>query len=310
MSTGVLLTPDRSAPNIVEAAVAQARAAYDAGVRRVWLGQQVDYDATVLAAVIGAAVPGLAVGTSVLPINPRHPLIVAAAAQTAQAAATGGFSLGLGLGVPMLEEMTFGISAANTIERLREFLTVLRSINDHRTVDFRGGQFTAVETPFMPVALAGTKPFPVYVAAMGPKALHATGELADGTLTALAGPRTIEEFISPSITRAAADGGRPTPRVIAMVSVAVTFGTDTDTESARTAAADSMGMYDMVPSYQKVMAREGVAKAADLAVIGTAAEVTRQLKTYLDAGATDIAVVPLQSGPEELRRVWEVAAAL
>jgi F420-dependent oxidoreductase-like protein len=306
VTTGVLLTPDRGAPNVVAAAVEQARAAYDAGVRQVWLGQQLDYDATVLAAVIGSAVPGLAVGTSVLPINPRHPLIVAAAAQTAQAAANGAFSLGLGLGVPILEELTFDISATNTIARLREFLTVLRAINDQRTVDFRGSQYTAVETPYMPVALAGTAPFPVYVAAMGPKALQATGELADGTLTALAGPRTIEEFIVPTIASAAADGGRPSPRVIAMVTVAVTD----DIETARSAAADSMGMYDMVPSYQKVMAREGVSKAADLAVIGTAEEVTRQLKSYLDAGATEIAIVPLPSGAADLRRAWEVTAAL
>ncbi len=305
MTTGVLLTPDRRAPNIVDATVEQARAAYDAGVRQVWLGQQLDYDATVLAAVIGAALPGLAVGTSVLPINPRNPLIVAAAAQTAQAAARGGFSLGLGLGVPMLEQMTFGISATNTIQRLREFLTVLRAINDDRTVDFRGSQYTAVETPFMPVALTSTTPFPVYVAAMGPKALQATGELADGTLTALAGPRTIDEFIVPTIARAATGAGRPSPRVIAMVSVAVTA----DTETTRSAAANSMGMYDLVPSYQKVMAREGVSKAAELAVIGTAEAVTRQLKSYLDAGATEIAFVPLQSGAEDRRRMWEVAAA-
>ncbi|CAN5362223.1 LLM class F420-dependent oxidoreductase [soil metagenome] len=310
MTAGVLLTPDRGAANVVDAAVAQARAAYQAGVRQVWLGQQLDYDATVLAAVIGSSVTGLAVGTSVLPINPRHPLIVAAAAQTAQAATGGRFSLGLGLGVPMLEQMTFDISATGTIARLREFLTVLRALNDDRTVEFRGGQYTAVETPFMPVALAGTTPFPVYVAAMGPKALQATGELADGTLTALAGPRTIGQFIVPTIARAAADAGRPGPRVIAMVSVAVTSGTDTDTDTARETAAASMGMYDLVPSYQKVMAREEVAKAADLAVIGTAEAVTGQLKSYLAAGATEIAIVPLQAGAEDLRRVWDVTAAL
>jgi F420-dependent oxidoreductase-like protein len=306
VTSGVLLTPDRTAANIVEATVEQARAAHEAGVRQVWLGQQLDYDATVLAAVIGSAVPGLAVGTSVLPINPRHPLLVAAAAQTAQSATRGGFSLGLGLGVAMLEQMTFGIDAANTIIRLREFLTVLRALNDDRTVDFRGSQYTAVDTPFMPVALAGTAPFPVYVAAMGPKALQATGELADGTLTALAGPRTIEEFIVPTISSAAADAGRPTPRVIPMLSVAVTG----DTEAARAAATESMAMYDMVPAYQKVMAREGVSKAAELAVIGTAPDVARQLKSYLDAGATELALIPLQSGADDIRRVWEIVASL
>ncbi len=177
-------------------------------------------------------------------------------------------------------------------------------------MNFRGSQYTAVETPYLPVALAGTAPSPVYVAAMGPKALQATGELADGTLLALAGPRTIAEFIVPTIGRAATDAGRPSPRVIALVSVAVTSGTDTDTDTAHAAAADSMGMYDMVPSYQKVMAREGVSKAAQLAVIGTAESVTGQLRAYLDAGATEIAVVPLQSDAGDLRQVWDVVATL
>ena len=145
---------------------------------------------------------------------------------------------------------------------------------------------------------------------MGPKALQANGELADGTLLALAGPRTIAEVIVPNIGWAATARGRPSPRVIAMVSVAVTAGTDTDTETARSAAADSMGIFEMVPSYQKVMAREGVSKAAQLAVIGTAESVTRQLRAYLDAGATKIAVVPLQSGGGDPRHVWDVVATL
>jgi hypothetical protein len=45
MSTGVLITADRSCANIVDDAVEKARAAFDAGVRRLWLGQQLDYDA-------------------------------------------------------------------------------------------------------------------------------------------------------------------------------------------------------------------------------------------------------------------------
>jgi alkanesulfonate monooxygenase SsuD/methylene tetrahydromethanopterin reductase-like flavin-dependent oxidoreductase (luciferase family) len=59
--------------------------------------------------VIGSAVPGVSVGTSVVPINPRHPLILAASAQTAAAATHGRFGLGLGLGVPVLEQLAFGI---------------------------------------------------------------------------------------------------------------------------------------------------------------------------------------------------------
>jgi Luciferase-like monooxygenase len=163
----------------------------------------------------------------------------------------------------------------------------------------------AVDPGVMPVslALAGGTPFPVYVAAMGPRALRVTGELADGTPPNLAGPRTIEQFIVPTIGQAATDAGRPSPKIIGMVQVAVTDDADT----VRAAAAGRLALYETVPSYRKVLDREGVAKAADLAVIGDARAVTAQLRKYLDAGATDVLLVPLQAEPDDLRRVWDLA---
>jgi len=244
----------------------------------------------------------------VVPINPRHPLIIAAGAQTVQAAWHGNFSLGLGLGAPSIEQKAFGISPANTVQRLREHLLVLRSIQQNGTVDFHGEELTAVDRGVMPVslALAGGTPFPVYVAAMGPRALQVTGELADGTLPYLAGPRTIEQFIVPTIGQAAADAGRPSPQIIAMVPVAVTDDADT----VRAETAGGLAFYETVPSYRKVLDREGAAKAADLAVIGDARAVTGQLRTYLNAGATDVLLVPQQAEPDDLRRVWDLATAL
>jgi F420-dependent oxidoreductase-like protein len=199
-----------NAANVVDDVVAQARRAHEIGVRQVWLAQQFDHEAITLAALVGAAVPGLGVGTSVVPINPRHPLIMASLAQTAQAASHGNFSLGLGLGAHEPERKAFGTSWPNTVQRLREHLTVLRSIFAEGAVDFHGDEFTA--SPGWPVAVPGGAPLPVYVAAMGPKALQITGELADGTMPYLAGPRTIAEFIGPTIAKAAADAGRPKPR--------------------------------------------------------------------------------------------------
>ena len=162
--------------------------------------------------------PGLGVATSVVPINPRHPLVVASLAQTAQAASHGTFSLGLG--AHSIEQDTFGIVPANTVRRLREHLTMLRSGLIDGSVDFRGQKITA--RPSWPVRVPGGVPIPVDVAAMGPKALQVSGELADGTMPYLAGPRTLEEFIVPTITRAAADVDRSHPRILAAAPVLVT----------------------------------------------------------------------------------------
>jgi F420-dependent oxidoreductase-like protein len=215
------------------------------------------------------------------------------------------FSLGLGLGAHEPERAAFGTAWPNTIQRLREHLTILRSVFDNGAVEFHGEELTA--NPGWPVTVAGGTPVPVYVAAMGPKALQVTGELADGTLPYLAGPRTIAEFIEPAIAKAAADAGRPKPRIIAAVPVLVSD----DVDAAHAFAAQQLSFYETIPSYQKVIAREGVASATDLAAIGPAESVVRQLKRYLDAGATDVVLSPLDRDDALVaEKIWAVAASL
>ncbi|BCO46846.1 LLM class F420-dependent oxidoreductase [Mycobacterium intracellulare] len=305
MSTGIILTARPDAPNLVDDIIGQARQAHDLGVAQVWLPQQQNYDAIALAAVTAAAVPGLGVGTSVVPINPRHPLIIASLAQTAQAAAHGNFSLGLGLGAREIERQTFGAAWPNTIARLREHLTILGSVFNTAAVDFQGSEFSA--SPTWPVQVAGGTPVPVYVAAMGPKALQVTGELADGTLPYLAGPRTIGEFIVPTITKAAADAGRPAPQIIAAVPVLLSD----DVDGARTIAAERLSLYETIPSYRNVIARESIASIADLAAIGSEEAVLRQLRRYRDAGASDVVISPVdRSASADREALWGLAGAL
>lgn len=305
MPAGVLLIPRPGATNLVDDVIDQARRAHELGVKKVWLAQQLNYDAISLAALVGTAVPGLGVGTSVVPINPRHPLIVAQLAQTAQAATHGNFSLGLGLGARVMERPAFGGDWPHVITRLREHLTILRSVIDTGSVDFQGREISA--SPSWPVQVAGGTPVPIYVAAMGPKALRVTGELADGTIPYLAGPRTIGEFIVPTINKAAADAGRPVPRVITAVPVLVS----TDLENARAAAAQQLSFYEAIPSYRNVIAREGVDRVVELAAVGSEEAVARQLASYLDAGATELTLSPLERTESADREaLWRLAAAL
>lgn len=302
MPTGVVIFPSPQAANAVDDVIAQAKRAYASGVRQIWLGQLFDVDSIALAAVIGTAVPGLGVGTNAVPINPRHPLIVASLAQTAQAAAHGKFSLGLALGGHEYERSAFGISPANTVQRLREHVTVVRSVLEDGAVSFHGNEITAA--PELPVQVAGGTPIPLYVAAMGPKALQVTGELADGTQLFLAGPRTIAEFIEPTLSKAAADAGRPKPRIIASVPVLVSD----DVDAARAEAVEQLAFYEAVPSYQKVLAREGVKRAGDLAIIGTPDAVAGQLASYRDAGATDLVLSPVRrDDAAALQDIWDIA---
>jgi F420-dependent oxidoreductase-like protein len=294
------------APNKVDTLVSLSHDAAAAGLGSVWISQQFDHDALSLAAVIGHAVPGIGVGTSVVPIYPRHPVVVSSQAQTAQAASHGRFTLGLGLGAPQIVEQAFGVDVSKPIRHLREYLTVLESLLTTGTVDFTGQTVRASTS--MPAAVAGAEPpVPVLVAAMGPQALRVTGELADGTLPYLAGPKTLAGFIVPTITEAARAAGRPAPRIVVALFAVVTA----DADGVRATAREHMAFYANVPSYRAVLDREGVAHPAELAVIGDEETVAAAIDRYFEAGATEILVTNTGlNGSGDRRRTWELLGAL
>ncbi len=105
---GVALSGSGSV-NYVDEMVSRAREAAEAGLASVWFGQRFDYDSPALAGLVGREVPGVRVGTSAVPVFGRHPVLVAAQAQTAQAATHGRYQLGLALGAKSFIERAFGI---------------------------------------------------------------------------------------------------------------------------------------------------------------------------------------------------------
>jgi len=307
MTIGVALPAGDTggAANAVDELIDQTRQAYEAGVKSVWFSQLFDHDAITLAALAGRAVPGVEVGTAVVPLYPRHPLVLASLAQTAQAATGGRFTLGVGLGVQSLLEPAYGVPYPAPIRRLRESLTVLRRVLDGDRIHFAGRTVTAC--PPLPTAVAGGGGVALIVAAMGPLALRAAGELADGTVTYLAGPRSLERTIGPTLGGAAAAAGRPAPRVIAAVPAVVTD----DVDIVRQTAAVHLGVYASIPSYQRVLADEGVSHPAELALIGDEKTVEAGISRYFDAGATEVVLIHagMRSSRERLR-TWALAGQL
>ncbi|MFH8727655.1 TIGR03564 family F420-dependent LLM class oxidoreductase [Streptomyces termitum] len=290
----------------VDTLVELAHEARDAGLHSAWFGQTFGYDSPTLAALVGREVPGLHVGTSAIPVFGRHPLLVSSQAQTAQAATAGRYHLGLALGTRHLTETGFGLPYRRPIALLREFLTALRPLLDTGEADFHGELLTAT-TP-LPAAVPGARPpVPVLVAAMGPQALRVSGELAHGILPFLAGPRALAEHIVPAVTEAARAAGRPAPRIVALVPGAVTA----DPEAARRRAADVLGFYETIPSYQRALALSGVDHAADLAVLGDEEAVAAEVRRYTDAGATEVVFTATDLGGEaDRRRTWSLLGEL
>ncbi|MER7920842.1 MULTISPECIES: TIGR03564 family F420-dependent LLM class oxidoreductase [unclassified Streptomyces] len=284
MTVGVALNA-QGAPNEVDATVRLAQEAADAGLRSAWFGQTFGADSPQLAAIVGRAVPGLQVGTS---------------------ATHGRYHLGLALGTKLLTETGFGLPFERPIARLREFLTALRQLTRTGTADFHGELLTAT-TP-VPARVAGAEDgVPLLVAAMGPQALRVSGELADGILPYLAGPRALAEHIVPAVTAAARAAGRPAPRVVALVPGVVT----NDVDAVRAKLAESLAFYERIPSYARAIELSGGRRAVDLAVIGDEQAVAAEVRRYRDAGATEVVFSATEiAGDAQRRRTWALLGEL
>jgi alkanesulfonate monooxygenase SsuD/methylene tetrahydromethanopterin reductase-like flavin-dependent oxidoreductase (luciferase family) len=80
-----------------------------------------------------------------------------------------------------------------------------------------------------------------------------------------------------------------------------------DVDAARHVAAERLSFYESIPSYQKVIGREGVDSVVDLAAIGSTEQVAERLRAYLAAGATDVVLSPLRAEQADLEALWAVA---
>ena len=103
----------------------------------------------------------------------------------------------------------------------------------------------------------------------------------------MTGPATIADHVVPTITTAASDAGRPAPRVVCALPVAVT----SDVDGARELAAKEFAVYGMLPSYRAMLDREGAAGPADVAIVGDAATVRAGIERVFDSGATEFVAV-------------------
>jgi 5,10-methylenetetrahydromethanopterin reductase len=264
--------------------IAQAKRAEADGFASGWLANLMGIDAVIGAAFCARETNRLEVGTAVVPTFPRHPHALAQQALTAQAAARGRFALGIGLSHQIVIEGMFGLSFAKPYSHMKEYLAVLAPLIREGTVSHWGEEYRVNAQ----VSVPGAKPCPILVAALAPKMLALTGRVADGTITWMTGPKTIRDHTVPRIREAAAAAGRPAPRVVVGLPIAVTKHVD----AARTGAAKQFMVYGALPSYRAMLEREGVEGPADVAMVGDESAVGEQLRRLGDAGATDFLAAP------------------
>ena len=122
----------------VEHLVADVRRAADDGFATYWVPQKFALDALTAIAVAGREVAGIELGTAVIPIQARHPAVLAGQALTVQLAIGGRLALGIGVSHRVLIEDRLAMPFDRPMRAMEEYLTVLGPLVRGERAEFRG----------------------------------------------------------------------------------------------------------------------------------------------------------------------------
>ena len=282
---------DRARGERLTGLVADVQAAEAAGFASFWIPQIPGYlDAMTAIALMGAGTGRIEVGTAVVPVQTRHPLVMAQQALTTQIACGGRFTLGLGASHHWIVTDQLGLPYDRPARLVRDYLSVFQA-----AVGASPGQVDVDVESFhvhSPIDVSDPGPMPVLIAALAPVMLRLAGEMADGTILWMADERAISEHVAPRLGKAAADAGRSAPRIVACVPVALCAPQEVD--AAREYANQMLGHAEASPNYVRLLEHGDATDVGDCMAAGDEAAIVARLQRYRDAGVTDLAarVVP------------------
>ena len=299
MRIGLMIGPEKGRyGQKVARLVADAEAAERAGFSSIWVPQLPgDFDALTAIALMGRATDRVELGTAVLPIQTRHPVAMAQQALSNQAVCEGRFTLGLGPSHHWIVDDMLGLSYDKPARQVRDYLEVLNAaFAGPGPVDVENDGYR-VHNPLDVTDIAT----PVLLAALAPVMLRIAGEHASGTILWMADERAIGEHVLPRITKAAAEVGRPSPRIVAGVPVALC--PDDEVDDARAWANQVLGHAEYSPNYQRLLEHGDATDVGDVLAAGDEAAVADRLRSFRDAGVTDLAVRVLPLGEDRTARI-------
>jgi F420-dependent oxidoreductase-like protein len=298
MRIGVVIGNPGGYGDSTSALSGEYRRARDAGIPAVWMTQHAGFDVLTLMASWGDG-DGPELGTAVIPAQTRHPVVLAEQALTANALTGGRLTLGLGLTHSATLEALYGLPPRRSVSYLADYLETLGALlsGQKSTPNETFGIATRLGAVDLPPAP------PVLIAALGPRMLRLAGEQTSGTITWMTGPRTVADYVTPSIHAAAQAAGRPEPRVVVCLPFCIT--------KEPKSALDNLGQFSRyrdIPSYRAMLDREGVDDPRDIATAGDEDDVLRAFDRLASGGATDVGVIPF-GNPEEVAATWQLLGA-
>ena len=166
-----------------------ARLAEGLGYDSAWAAEAWGVDAITPLAWLGAQTTTLKLGTAIMQLPGRSPANAAMTAATLDLLSGGRFLMGLGTSGPQVVEGWHGQEWGKPLGKTREYVEIVRAIlrrerlehhGEHYDIPVQGG--TGLGKPLKLMARPLRSDIPIYLAAIGPKAVEQTFEIADGWL--------------------------------------------------------------------------------------------------------------------------------
>jgi F420-dependent oxidoreductase-like protein len=276
----------------VDKIIQHAERAEADGFTSIWYPGGLGGDPLIGIALAGRATSTIELGTAILQTYTAHPVLQAGRAlAVAEAMGRPGFTLGIGPSHQPVIEDAFGLSFAHAGRHTEEYTKVLAPLLRGEGVSFDGEDFRvrAGRRPSPPA-----QPVSLMVSALAPRLLRVAGELTDGTILWMGNARAIEAHVAPRIRAAAEAAGRPAPRIVAGLPVAVCD----DEAEARATADAAFSVYGTLVNYRRLLDHGGAAGPGAAAIVGDEKSVTAQIEDLFAAGATDFWAAPFPVGSD------------
>ena len=304
-----------------------AEAAEDSGFEYISVAESYYRDGAALSAAIATNTSTIKLGTSVFPIYTRSPFQLAMSMATLNELSGGRVGyLGLGVGYRYRTEGYFGIKIVRPVERMREYVEIIRLLLSGDNVNYSGKFF---QINGFPKLVEKPLSIPIYFGSSGPRMLRLAGEVADGVvLNSLATPDHINHARD-MIRQGAEQAGRDPAKIT--ISSSVIYSVSDDVEEAVLAAKEDILFYLGYPEITPILEQSGFLEEAeavreahkesgkekalslisqrmldDFAIYGSASECQAKLRQFISAGL-DLPIIRVSNVPyaeEDKKRVF------
>ena len=197
------------------------------GVDDVWSAEAWGMDAVSTLAYIGARTTTMRLGTGIMQISARSPVMTAMTALTMDTMTGGRFLLGLGVSGPQVVEGFHGVRFAKPLSRLRECVDVVKQAIEGEKIDYHGEHYefplAGGQGKSLRLAMPPKPGIPIYLATIAPKALEYTGAVADGWVGTSFTPDHAEAMIT-HIKNGAEAAGRSLDDIDLQAGGTIAFG--------------------------------------------------------------------------------------